>query len=114
MCQTNHIPIFFFLQSLGVLINLVEHSPGNAKVLVQTKTKCSYDSQNSEEDSIDVEAEVIGLEALTQVGRCSIPNAAFRLTCRLRHCCFDGDICTTEQAPCATERKAASSVKPVD
>ena len=30
-------------------------------------------------------------------------NAAFRLACRLPHCCFDGDICTTVQAPLATE-----------
>ena len=42
-------------------------------------------------------------------------NAAFRLTCRLPHCCFDDDICTTAQAPLATEDdQAASSVKPID
>ena len=50
-----------------MLINMVEHSPGNAKTLTKTKTTCSYDSQQLEEDSIDTDAEVIGLEALTQV-----------------------------------------------
>ena len=42
--------------------------------------------------------------------------AAFRLTCRLPHCRFDDDICTTAQAPLAAEgwpsgkqRQAASS-----
>ena len=29
--------------------------------------------------------------------------AAFRLTCRLPHCRFDDDICTTAQAPLAAE-----------
>ena len=29
--------------------------------------------------------------------------AAFRLACRLLHCCFDGDFCTTAQAPLAAE-----------
>ena len=30
-------------------------------------------------------------------------NAGFRLTCRLPHCRFDDDICTTAQAPLAAE-----------
>ena len=30
-------------------------------------------------------------------------NAGFRITCRLPHCCFDDDICTTAQAPLAAE-----------
>ena len=29
--------------------------------------------------------------------------AGFRLTCRLPHCCFDDDICSTAQAPLAAE-----------
>ena len=29
-------------------------------------------------------------------------NAAFRLACRSPHCRFDGDICSTAQAPLAT------------
>ena len=28
-----------------------------------------------------------------------IPNASFRLACCLPHCRFDGDICTSAQAP---------------
>ena len=30
-------------------------------------------------------------------------DAAFRLACRSPHCRFDGDICSTAQAPLATE-----------
>ena len=30
-------------------------------------------------------------------------HAGFRLTCRLPHCRFDDDICTTAQAPLAVE-----------
>ena len=30
-------------------------------------------------------------------------NAGFRLTCRLPHCRFDDDICSTAQAPLAAE-----------
>ena len=30
-------------------------------------------------------------------------NAGFRLTCRLPHCRFDDDICSTAQAPRAAE-----------
>ena len=32
-----------------------------------------------------------------------VTNAGFRLTCRLPHCRFDDDICTTAQAPLAAE-----------
>ena len=30
-------------------------------------------------------------------------NAGFRVTCRLPHCRFDDDICSTAQAPLAAE-----------
>ena len=33
----------------------------------------------------------------------SITHAAFRLACRLPHCRFDGDFCTTAQVPLAAE-----------
>ena len=34
-------------------------------------------------------------------------NAAFRLACRSPHCHFEGDFCTTAQAPLATEERAS-------
>ena len=53
--------------------------------------------------------------SLIPLGKCA-SYAAFRLTCRLPHCRFDDDICTTAQAPLAAEgwpsgkqRQAASS-----
>ena len=39
-------------------------------------------------------------QAVDQFG---CPYAGFRLTCRLPHCRFDDDICTTAQAPLAAE-----------
>ena len=32
------------------------------------------------------------------------PNPIFRLACRLLHCHFDGDICTTVQVPHGREK----------
>ncbi|XP_070545501.1 wings apart-like protein homolog [Ptychodera flava] len=52
--------------SLGLLINLVEHSAKNRKSLVATKTHFSYDSQSEDEDG-STEAEVSSIEALVQL-----------------------------------------------
>ena len=41
-----------------------------------------------------------------RIDSCSVSSltyAAFRLTCRLPHCCFDDGICTTVHAPLAAE-----------
>ncbi|XP_038061068.1 wings apart-like protein homolog isoform X2 [Patiria miniata] len=53
--------------SLGVLINLVEHCPGNAKILTNTMTSYSYDAQKDEKDKFTNREEVCSLEALTQL-----------------------------------------------
>ncbi|XP_071808493.1 wings apart-like protein homolog [Asterias amurensis] len=53
--------------SLGVLINLVEHCPGNAKILTNTKTNYSYDVQADDSKKFITVGEVCSLEALTQL-----------------------------------------------
>ena len=57
----------FCLQSLGVLINLVEHCPGNAKILTNTKTNYSYDAQTDGNSQFSNSGQVCSLESLTQV-----------------------------------------------
>ncbi|XP_022111890.1 wings apart-like protein homolog [Acanthaster planci] len=53
--------------SLGVLINLVEHCPGNAKILTNTMTSYSYDAQMDDSGKFTTSGEVCSLEALTQL-----------------------------------------------
>ena len=43
------------------------------------------------------------IAALCFIPCCGHINAGFRLTCRLPHCCFDDDICSTAQASLAAE-----------
>ncbi|XP_077999343.1 wings apart-like protein homolog [Glandiceps talaboti] len=55
--------------SLGLLINLVEHSAKNRKTLVNTRTQFSYDSQSEDDDdSVNVDDnKVSSIEALVQL-----------------------------------------------
>ncbi len=53
--------------SLGVLINLVEHCPSNAKILTNTKTNYSYDAHADDSNKFTTTGEVCSLEALTQL-----------------------------------------------
>lgn len=63
-------------QSLGLLINLVEHNVTNARILTLMKTNHSYDSQ-AEADQTKSEGsvgEVSSISALTEVSRMPYMN----------------------------------------
>ncbi|XP_033108230.1 wings apart-like protein homolog [Anneissia japonica] len=66
-----HIPadqrFDLLLLGLGLLINLMEHSPGNCKTLIKIETKFSYDSKPQEHSNFDLEGEASVLQALTQM-----------------------------------------------
>ena len=49
-----------------------------------------------------MEADVWSTRVVTDKLKCKL-NAGFRLTCRLPHCRFDDDICSTAQASLAAE-----------
>lgn len=56
-------------QSLGLLINLVEHNVTNARILTMMKTNHSYDSQPEADESSSEGSvgEVSSITALTEV-----------------------------------------------
>ncbi|XP_071953094.1 wings apart-like protein homolog [Antedon mediterranea] len=52
---------------LGLLINLMEHSPGNCKALINIKTRFSYDSKPQENSKFNLDGDATALHALTQM-----------------------------------------------